>query len=364
MVKLLPSFLSTSIALLTVIATTLSCTPQPTTSQHATQRQAASQPQQDAQWEEVGQLPLPLESHQMVVLGDFVYVLGGWNDTKGPYAEVFFTPLTPEGILDNWQPATAKLPLRLQHHAAITHDNTLYVLGGDNGFWDGSTVSDRILKAIPNPEGDITDWVDVGKLPQPLTIHAVTTIDDQIYVVGGSPTFRPGATVVDTIYTATFAPDGTIGPFQPLSTFPTSIGWLTATALDSQIFAVSGKVKFSPTELTPNLWRSQANAKHQLSPFKAVGTTTPRERHATVLVDRTLVVIAGGGKNKVLSRVDAIEIDPQGNLTEWTELAPLPAARYAHAAFAHGGHIYVSGGYVRYGSTETSRKIFRLSLRS
>ncbi|MEM9906681.1 MAG: hypothetical protein AAF921_16815 [Cyanobacteria bacterium P01_D01_bin.44] len=77
-------------------------------------------------------------------------------------------------------------------------------------------------------------------------------------------------------------------------------------------------------------------------------------------LDQTLVLIAGGGPKQVLSRVDAVEIDEQGNLTNWTELSPLPEPRYAHAAFAHDGYIYVSGGFVRYGSNETSRQVFRL----
>ena len=361
--KRLPAFLVNGVALLTVMATAMACNLQPDNLQSNAQWQKTDQLQPDAQWKDAGQLPLPLESHKMVVLGDFVYLLGGWNDSRGPYSEVYFTPLTPERTLDNWRQTTAAMPLRLQHHAVIIHNNALYVLGGDNGFWDSSTVSDRIFRAIPNAQGDITDWVDVGKLPEPLTIHAVTTIDDQVYVLGGSSTFRPGSRVRDTVFTAKILPEGGFGEFQTLASFPTPIGWLTATAVGRHIVAISGKVQFSPTQLTETVWGAKADVNHhQLSPFAAIGATTPRERHATVLLDRTLVVIAGGGVNGALSTVEAAEVDPQGKLTEWTELAPLPEPRYAHAAFAHDGYIYVSGGFLRYGSNDTSPQIFRLPL--
>ena len=360
MVKLLHSFLRGGVALLSVMVFATACAPQTGISLPG-KKSELSQRQQESDWAEVGELPLPLESHQMVKLGDFVYVLGGWNDKKGPYAEVYFTRLTSEGSLGDWQEATAAMPLRLQHHAVIVHNEALYVLGGDNGFFEKSKVSDRIFRAVPNAQGDITDWVEVGQLPEPLTIHGVTTIDDQVYVIGGSQTFRPGSTVSDGVFTAKISAEGEFGEFEKLASFPNPIGWLTATAIDGRIFAISGKEQFSPTRLIEKVWVAEAEADGQLSPFEPISTVVPRERHTTVLLDRTLVVIAGGGAKRVLSSVEAGEVDGDGNIANWTELSPLPEPRYAHAVFAHDGDIYVSGGFVRYGSNETSRKVFRLS---
>ena len=360
MVKLLRLFPRSGVALLSVMLFTTACTALPDVALRP--GQAAGQSQQDSAWEEVGQLPLPLESHQMVKLGDFVYVLGGWNETKGPYAEVYFARLKPEPALSDWQKTTVAMPLRLQHHAVIVHNDALYVVGGDNGFWEKSKVSDRIFRAIPDAQGDISDWVEVGKLPEPLTIHGVTMIEDRVYVIGGSQTFRPGSTVSDSIFTTKISAEGEFGEFEKLASFPNPIGWLTATAVDGRIFAISGKEQFSPTRLAEHVWGAEVGADGQLSPFEAISKVVPRERHTTVLLDRTLVVIAGGGAKRVLSSVEAGEVDGDGNIANWMELSPLPEPRYAHTAFAHDGDIYVSGGFVRYGSNETSRKVFRLSL--
>lgn len=319
------------------------------------------QQQSDSPWQSVGQLPTPLESHQMMVLGDFAYVIGGWNETKGIHAEVFFTPVTPEGTFDTWQQTTAPLPLKLQHHTAIIHGDAFYVFGGDNGFWDASEVSNRILRAVPNAQGDITAWADVGELPEPLTIHGMTSLGDQIYILGGSSTFRPDdTTVIDRVWTATIADDGTVGDFQQLPPFPTPIGWVTATAVDNRIFAVAGTKQFRPSQLLDQVWVADILPDHTLSPFVPVGTIAARQRHATVAVDGSLVAIAGGAANQVLSTVEAAALDPEGNLGDWMPLPPLPESRYAHAAFVHGGHIYVSGGFIKYGSTETSTQILRL----
>lgn len=354
MARLTQPFISVGLTL-TVAIFPAACTSQQTPQQTINQNQQASP------WQEIGQLPTPLESHQMQVLGDYVYVIGGWNEAKGIHKDVFFTPLTPDGTLNNWQETTAPLPLKLQHHVAIVHDNAFYVFGGDNGYWDGSQVSKRILRAVPNDQGDITEWVDVGELPEPLTIHAVTNLDNQLYILGGSNTFRPdNTTVIDKIFTATIADDGTVGEFQPLAPFPTPIGWVTATTVDKRIFAVSGTAQFRPSQLLDQVWVADIQPDNTLSLFEPVGTIMARQRHATVLVDRNLVAIAGGTAKQVISTIETTEIDAQGNLGPWTELPALPETRYAHAAFVHDDHIYVSGGFIKYGSNETSTQIVRL----
>lgn len=355
-INALPKLLPASLLLLTVVGTTPACTlsspPQPET-QSPTRAASA--------WETVGQLPTPLESHKMVPLDDFVYVIGGWNATKGIHEDVFFTQLTSEGRLENWQRTTVPLPLKLQHHEVVTHNSALYVLGGDNGFFPESSVSNRIFRAVPTPQGDITEWTDVGQLPAPVTIHATTLVDDQLYIVGGSPTFRPGdVPVTDQIFTARILPDGTFSQFESLTAFPTVIGWLTTTAIGQRIFAISGNTQFQPARLADTVWVADIGPDNQLSPFQPTSTLVPRRRHATVLIDRTLVVIAGGGARGVLASVEAATVDEQGQLSAWTSLPPLPQTLYAHAAFAQDGYVYVSGGFLRYGSTDTTRDIVRL----
>ncbi|MEM9219405.1 MAG: 4-oxalocrotonate tautomerase [Cyanobacteria bacterium P01_F01_bin.150] len=355
MFKLLPIFLWGIVGLLAVTIPA-GCTPSQDSSQ-----QTVLNEQQDDQWQEIGQLPTPLESHQMLVLGGFVYVIGGWNETKGIHRDVFFAPLTSEGRLGDWQPAAAPLPLKLQHHTVTIYDDAFYVMGGDNGFWDGSKVTNRILRAVPNDQGDITEWQDVGELPEPLTIHAVTSLENQIYILGGSNTFRPdNTTVIDKVFTATIGDDGTVGEFQPLTLFPKPIGWVTATIVDNRIFAIAGTQQFRPSKLLGQVWVADILPDKTLSTFEPVNTIIARQRHATVLVDRTLVAIAGGSSKGVLSTVDAATVDSEGNLGDWEQLPPLPETRYAHAAFVHDGYIYVSGGFIKYGSNETSTKIFRL----
>lgn len=351
--KLLPTLLSIGCALLPVAAGTTAC--------DRLRADSTIQQIENSPWELVGQLPTPLESHKMVLLGEFVYVIGGWNESKGIHEDVYFTRFSPDSPLDTWQKTTS-LPLKLQHHEVILHGGAIYVLGGDNGFWDGSSVTDRIFRALPTAEGDITEWTEVGQLPAPLTTHAATLVGDQLYIIGGSPTFRPGDTpVVDTIFTAPISSGG-VGPFQTLEPFPIPIGWVTATAVGQRIFAISGNTQFRPAAFADSVWVANVNPDQSLSPFEEISTITSRRRHATVLVDQTLVAIAGGGAQGALATVEAAEVDAQGNLSPWESLPPLPETRYAHAAFVHDSSLYVSGGFLRYGSNETSRKIFRLPL--
>ena len=316
-----------------------------------------------ARWQEVGQLPRPLESHATVVVGDRLYILGGWNETGGAHAEVFYAPLADGRVVGDWQQTSAALPLRLQHHQAIARDGALYVLGGDNGFGPNGRVSDRIFRAIPAATGDIRSWEELGRLPAARTIHAVTIAGDRLYVFGGSDTFRADTTLQATVWAAAIAPDGSLGEFATLSPLPRPVGWLTATTVGQQVIAIAGRTSFQPWELTGEVWRaSVAEPQATTLDFAAAGTTTARERHATVRLENTLVTIGGGTKQSPLATVAATTVTPEGTLTPWIALEPLPQMRYAHAALAHEGHILVSGGFLRYGSNETSRQIFGLAV--
>ena len=356
--KLLPSLATLGIASIALVATTFSGGLQPATARPASCATAAG-------WEEIGQLPRPLESHGMVTLGDFVYVLGGWNDERGPYAEAYVAALAADGTLANWRPTTAPMPLRLQHHATIVDGNALWVIGGDNGFWQNSRVSARIFRAVPEADGDITAWVEVGQLPDPRTVHAAITLTDRLYILGGTRTFRPGTTVLDTIFTTTISPDGQLGEFQTLAPFPTPTSWLTATAIDRHLFAIAGRDRFSPgfspAGLSATVWAATADGEGRLSAFEAIGTTAARARHTTVRWGRALVLIGGRGASGALASVECAEVDARGQLSEWTELDSLPEARFAHAAFANDRGIYVSGGFLQVGDTATSQAIFRLA---
>ncbi|MEM8638146.1 MAG: 4-oxalocrotonate tautomerase [Cyanobacteria bacterium P01_G01_bin.54] len=353
MPKPTPTLLSLSIALLT-LSPLIACSPAPAPEQEQTAEQSATQ------WQDAGTIPLSVESHQTVVVGNRVYMLGGWNSRTYAHDEVFFADLTAGGTLTDWQEATAPLPLKLQHHQAITHKGAIYVIGGDDQFGPKSNVSDRLFRAVPEADGDITEWQEVGQLPEPRTVHGVAIVGDRLYVIGGTRQFEKGTEVFDTVFAADIAPDGMVGEFETLAPFPTTISWLTTTVVGEQIVAIAGKTDFSGG-VTGEIWSARLEESGELSEFAAIGETVARQRHTTVRVDDQLVVIAGGAK-QVLATVEAAALEEDGSLGDWQALPPLPAARYAHAAFVHDGSIYVSGGFVRYGSGETSDKVFRLDV--
>lgn len=329
---------------------------------------AACAVREDAHWQEVGRLPIPLESHAMVAVGDIVYVIGGWNATGGAHAEVFYAPIAGGRIAGEWQQATASLPLRLQHHQVVVWGGSLYVIGGDNGFGPNGRVSDRIFRAVPTATGNITAWEAIGRLPEPRTIHGATIADDRLYILGGSATFRADTTLKDTAWVAEITPDGSLGEFTTLPPLPQPVGWLTATTSgnrsEERIVAIAGRTGFKPWTLTGTIWQATLEESQPTAlEFAPVGTTTARERHATVrLGDNALAIIGGGTAREPLATVTATTVAPTGGLAPWVFLQPLPQIRYAHAALVHEENILVSGGFLRYGSNETSQQIFGLAV--
>ncbi|MGB0563948.1 MAG: Kelch repeat-containing protein [Spirulinaceae cyanobacterium] len=355
----MPKPLPTILLVLLTLGSIAACTPAPAPvpKQEPTPAEQTTG-QSTKQWHNAGTIPLSVESHQTVVVGDRVYLLGGWNAFTRAHDEVFFADLTAEGILAAWQETTAPMPLKLQHHQAIAHEGAIYVIGGDDQFGPDSKVFDRIFRAVPAADGDITAWQEVGQLPEPRTVHAVAIVGDRLYVIGGTREFEKGTAVFDTVFAADIAADGTVGEFEQLEPFPTTISWVTATVVGEQIVAIAGKTNFAGG-VSGEVWSAQVDESGALSAFEPISETVARQRHTTVLVGDQLVLIAGGA-DQVLATVEAADLKADGSLSPWQELPPLPGTRYAHAAFVHEGSIYVSGGFVKYGSGETSDQVFRL----
>ncbi|NET32767.1 MAG: 4-oxalocrotonate tautomerase [Cyanothece sp. SIO1E1] len=343
----------------------VACQPSSFTNSSETQTTAATSPATalpcDAKflgdWLETSPLPVAFESHAMVALGDFLYVIGGWNESGGARTQVYVASLRAEGSVGDWQETKAPLPKPLQHHTAIAHNNTIYVFGGDNGF--GGTVSDSVFQAIPAANGDITEWTEVARLPASLTLHGMTRVGDRVYLMGGVPRFDAAqADPLDTIYMAELGALSEPEPFQTTTPLPVATAWLAAASTANQIYAVGGRLSLAANQLSNQVWVANVMANGQLSAFRNAGAIEPRARHTATVIDGNLLATGGGGASAVLDTVPAASLDDNGQLLGWTPLVALPEPRYGHAALVHNGYFYLSGGFSQYSSFKARQTVF------
>ena len=165
----------------------------------------------------------------------------------------------------------------------MAYRGALYVAGGH--------TSDGVYFAVPAANGALAGWQATTALPGLRARHALAAWDGRLYVVGGED--GQSDTVATVLY-ASVASNHTVGDWIETTPLPEPRQDLAAVAHDGHLLALGGR--------------------------------------------------SGGDGNTQRDTVWAAPIRTDGSLGEWAELPPLPAARYNHAAFVRGDHVYVVGG--------------------
>lgn len=118
------------------------------------QNDVASIDPQTSEWTELPPLPERRSSHDAAVVGDAIYVVGGWA-MSGPDQTQWHTTAWKLDLKQQplyWQPIAAP-PFQRRALAAAAHDNKLYVIGGMDQ--DGGPTTDV---AVYDPASD--KWMD------------------------------------------------------------------------------------------------------------------------------------------------------------------------------------------------------------
>jgi hypothetical protein len=231
---------------------------------------------------------------------------------------------------DTW---TTVAPLGIARHglaAAVGSDGHIYAIGGN---YDGPSDGNSVVVEAYDVAADT--WT-----PAPsLTVGrygavAVTTVDNQIQVIGGfSRSLRDDVPTIET-----YVPGARAWSSRPgLMTTPRNLH-VAVLALDGSIFAIGGThdgIKLSGTEARlagSNSWSTRAEM-----PTARMAAAAARDADGNILVFGG----TGGVGASDLRTVEAYS--PTTNT--WRRLPEMPTARNALAAAAGpDGRIYVIGG--------------------
>jgi len=175
-------------------------------------------------WEKLPALPEPRSSHDVVVIGDTLYVVGGWKlDGEGTSGTWYETGLSLDLSADKPEWKSFPQPFKRRALTAAVHDGKVYVLGGltasgppekkvdvydpKTGKWSAgleypgspragfspaacvlngrlylNTADGAVLQLTEN--GDA--WNEVGKVPTPRIVQRLVPWGDGLLVVGGA----------------------------------------------------------------------------------------------------------------------------------------------------------------------------------
>jgi len=177
-------------------------------------------------WEDLTPLPEARSSHDVVVIGDTLYVAGGWTMVAGGETETVW--LKPVYACDLTQPTiewkhVTDLPAERRAISMATRDGLLYFIGGmqpSNGAttkvdifdpatqtWtqgpslrgetmdgfgtasfgvDGQLITTTMSGSIQRLSADGSKWEVIGKMQNPRFFHEIAPWNHNLVIVGGA----------------------------------------------------------------------------------------------------------------------------------------------------------------------------------
>lgn len=171
----------------------------------------------------------------------YVYAIGGLfqdvsSGTPDQTVEAAVERASFDGTTLGAWTTLAPLPAPTTHHAAVSFDGALWLIGGGSG----AAAKTSILRSAVADDGSLGDWIEVGVLPEGRATSSALVFLDQLYVVAGMTSLTGGE--VATVLRAPIA-DGAVGAFEELAPLPKARAHAHQTPLvNGHLYNVGGSI--------------------------------------------------------------------------------------------------------------------------
>ncbi|MBI5285658.1 MAG: hypothetical protein HY874_11245 [Chloroflexi bacterium] len=260
-------------------------------------------------WQTVAgaELPAVRRLTNAVTVGDYVYLVGGWDPSQA-VATTVRAHLETDGTLTNeapggapaWEVLSSNLLQRRYAHsvvaATVSGTTYLYAIGGAWESIPGGTALRSVERAEVLLNGDLGNWIQLSsELAQPLGVGGEPTVyveGGYIYVVGGMAGSGP---VSDVVQRAFINPDGSLGAFaalpDPWPAIREAPAWVV---VNGSLYMVGGYVNAS----YPYVWMDNTDIALLDSagtPHWSVGPTlnVPRQYPAAAAYNGRIYAVGG-----------------------------------------------------------------------
>ena len=134
-------------------------------------------------WSKGPALPAARSSAASVVMGNTLYVVGGYGPDGKPTNTTFSLAVNPDGTMGQWTTDTAlALPAPRAASAAVALSDGIAVIGGT----DGTAATRDVWKSQTDASGNLGAWVQQrGQLGEPNAGGFAAQLGDVIYLIGG-----------------------------------------------------------------------------------------------------------------------------------------------------------------------------------
>ena len=285
------------------------------------------------------------EFQSSVVIGNYLYVIGGYHDTF--LASVERATINADGSLSSFSIVPHALQTPRDGHTSIVIGNSLYVIGG-NSQSDGL---DTIERATITADGSLSPFSILPnlRLNRARAFHTCEIVGDSLYVIGGTGVSEDRLASVER---ATIREDGSLGPF---STLPVRLSTprsnFTSIVFGRSLYVIGGARTEDDDDIEAlgSVERATISPDGSLSGFTIVSQLIiPRGYHSGALLGDELYVIGGRRSREWLSSVEHATLHADGSLGPFVVVprASSSVARANHSSAVVGDSIYLIGGSV------------------
>jgi hypothetical protein len=181
-------------------------------------------------------LNTPRSGHQCVVLGRYLYVLGGFG-LSDDVTSIERAEITGPGTLGPFSTVSPHLQTARRGFAIVANGQSLFVAGGVRGTQQATLALDGLERADYDADGELHDLMSASGLLEAREAPSSVVVGGAWTVVGGA---KPGSSLA-TLEAAPFSADGTLGSFSLSSSqLMTGRNALVALALGDVIYALGG----------------------------------------------------------------------------------------------------------------------------
>lgn len=283
-------------------------------------------------------LVTPRAGHASIVVGDYLYVLGG-SGSGGALASVERAPIAVDGSLGAFATVSSTsltVPRKLASTAVI--GTWLYVFGGK-----GTDTLRTVERAQIHLDGSLGAFAAVPDVALVIARegHTSAVIGDALFMIGGSGSTGP----LNTLEFALIRSDGSLGPFAPVSgvALTSSRTGHTSVVLGKQLYVIGGR---NTSGALASVEQASINLDNTLGSFTLSSSlASARSDHASAIIGNSFYVVGGNGGGDLKS-LERASIDSSGGVGAFAvdSAATMVAGRQGHTSTVIGNYLYVVGG--------------------
>lgn len=287
-------------------------------------------------WEEVATAPLGRSEGQSAVVGDKLYVFGGYTDYT--FVPKSFASDVYDPDSDTWK-RLPDTPRPLTHAGTAEDDQNIYLAGGVVGPNDPDEAGKVKIPAIAEVwrfNTATSEWSAMPPLPEPRGAGALVVLGGDLHYFGGT-----GEDRYQSVGEHWALPLDGSSAWRALAPLPNPRNHLAGIVIDNSIYAIGGQQGHNETLVTQASVQRYDPASDSWVELASLPYGLGHISNSTVEVGGRIYVVGGETSEGVFSD-DVLVYDPE--LDAWSPTNAYLRAENALIGGAVGSSIFITGG--------------------